>query len=421
MKVISKKSPTTFLMFNGVDYQFRDGVCEMPDDVALRITQINPDYSLDRGSMPVANFIPFNPDTWTKDHKKLIWDGPIGFNNGYGCASMMYIEGLNEICDLRAINGQWHGTIMDYASKNLLNIINKPIDAIDSFYVKFFPANNFGERIAERFIGYTMLEASKIPNEWVNIINERCERVIVPCNYMKTVFEECGVKRHVQVVPLGLWLPNYPIHDRTRNDNDFVFGILGTLTIRKGTDLLVRAFDKTFPKDKYPNVHVYIKTLGEFGANWAKTAVSRDRISINNDAFSPEDKILEFYDKIDCFVFPTRGEGFGLPPLEAMSVGVPVICTNYSGPADFMDESYSYPIGYKMAKLPPEAYPDTLKATNQMWAEPNFDELCDRMLEVYTNRKEANRKAKLAMQTIREEYSVINTGKQLLNYLSSKF
>ncbi len=44
--------------------------------------------------------------------------------------------------------------------------------------------------------------------------------------------------------------------------------------------------------------------------------------------FVPETEIFELYRQAELFVFPSLYEGFGLPPLEAMACGVPVICSN---------------------------------------------------------------------------------------------
>ncbi len=44
----------------------------------------------------------------------------------------------------------------------------------------------------------------------------------------------------------------------------------------------------------------------------------------------PETTLSAIYNAIDIFTLPTRGEGFGLPILEAMSSGLPVVATDYS-------------------------------------------------------------------------------------------
>jgi glycosyltransferase involved in cell wall biosynthesis len=45
--------------------------------------------------------------------------------------------------------------------------------------------------------------------------------------------------------------------------------------------------------------------------------------------------LLQFYRAADVFVYPSLGEGFGLPPLEAGAAKVPVLCSNSSAMADF--------------------------------------------------------------------------------------
>ena len=46
--------------------------------------------------------------------------------------------------------------------------------------------------------------------------------------------------------------------------------------------------------------------------------------------FVPFDTLRCFYEPAAAFVFPSRYEGFGLPPLEAMACGVPVVASNVS-------------------------------------------------------------------------------------------
>ena len=50
------------------------------------------------------------------------------------------------------------------------------------------------------------------------------------------------------------------------------------------------------------------------------------------------------YGAVDVLVQPSRGEGWGLPMVEAMACGTPVIGTRWSGPAEFLTEENSYPL-----------------------------------------------------------------------------
>ena len=50
------------------------------------------------------------------------------------------------------------------------------------------------------------------------------------------------------------------------------------------------------------------------------------------------------YAQSNCFVLPTRGEGWGLPIAEAMAMGLPVIATNFSGPTAFLTAHNSHPL-----------------------------------------------------------------------------
>lgn len=49
----------------------------------------------------------------------------------------------------------------------------------------------------------------------------------------------------------------------------------------------------------------------------------------------PQENIPKIYSSSDCLIFPSLTEGFGLPPLEAMACGCPVITTDCGGVRDF--------------------------------------------------------------------------------------
>ncbi|MEM4098068.1 MAG: glycosyltransferase family 4 protein, partial [Candidatus Micrarchaeaceae archaeon] len=44
-----------------------------------------------------------------------------------------------------------------------------------------------------------------------------------------------------------------------------------------------------------------------------------------------EKEKIRYYQASDCFIFPSRGEGFAMSPLEAMACGLPVIVSKQTG------------------------------------------------------------------------------------------
>jgi len=428
MIVKNKRYPEIAVELDGHEYFFKDGKCEIPNAVALKLTQMGGDYEIDLKSVPLKLYPDFNPNTWTKDYKKIIWDGPVGYNNGYGKASMMFMEGLETLADVKIINSKWIGSNGAFVSDNLEKIIKKEVGEIDSYYIRFFPASVVDNRVAERQIIYTMLECSRIPKSWVDICNNLSERIIVPCTHQKQAFIDSGVKRDIEVVPLGIVSEMFPYIEREIDDFYF-FGTMGTLTYRKGTDILVKAFMEGLPKDKYPDARLYIKTLplGGIGSAWfidQKKMNDDGRIILNVESLSPDQLIKEFFAKIDCFVFPTRGEGFGLPPLEAIATGLPTICTSYSGTGDFMNDKTGYPLDYKLVDVPNGTlggYPPELSAPGQQWAEPDYDQLVEHMRYCYSHREEAKKKAKRSSGIIKREYDIKECSQKLINYLDRKF
>jgi alpha-1,3-rhamnosyl/mannosyltransferase len=105
---------------------------------------------------------------------------------------------------------------------------------------------------------------------------------------------------------------------------------VGTLQPRKNLDAALSAFERL--ADAGAEHHLVV--VGARG--WADDALvarfqrSRFHSRIHLAGRVGDDSLVTLYRGADCFLFPSRGEGFGLPPLEAMACGTPVVASRAS-------------------------------------------------------------------------------------------
>jgi len=79
----------------------------------------------------------------------------------------------------------------------------------------------------------------------------------------------------------------------------------------------------------------------------------------------------------DAYVSLHRSEGLGLPLIEAMYLGKPVIATGYGGVTDFLDESTGFVVGHNLTVLerPLGPYP-----AGAVWADPDVEHAAELMI-----------------------------------------
>ncbi len=78
----------------------------------------------------------------------------------------------------------------------------------------------------------------------------------------------------------------------------------------------------------------------EKGDNTCKSKEQLPRIVLFQHEI-PQVNMPALYRGANAFVLPSRGEGWGRPHVEAMSAGLPVIATRWSGPSAFMTGTFS--------------------------------------------------------------------------------
>jgi glycosyltransferase involved in cell wall biosynthesis len=104
---------------------------------------------------------------------------------------------------------------------------------------------------------------------------------------------------------------------------------LGTLEPRKNLVALLRAY--ALLRDMASSVPTLVLG-GAKGWYYEEIFAAIEQLGLENDVllpgYIPGDELLWWYNAADCFVYPSLYEGFGLPVLEAMACGTPVVTSN---------------------------------------------------------------------------------------------
>jgi glycosyltransferase involved in cell wall biosynthesis len=117
---------------------------------------------------------------------------------------------------------------------------------------------------------------------------------------------------------------------------------VGTLQPRKNITTLINGFyhfKKTNPEFK-------LVIAGKKGWMYENVFKEVEELGLSNDivfpGFLPDEDIITLYKHAFCFVMPSLYEGFGIPVLEAMSHGCPVISSYASSLPEVGGEASMY-------------------------------------------------------------------------------
>lgn len=276
-------------------------------------------------------------------------------------------------------------------------------------------------------IAYSMLETDKIPDSWVSALNERFDAVIVPDKFLVDVYQNCGVKIPVFVLPIPMILSPYYCHPkRYHPSHPFIFG---DASANKNVRILVEAFSKTFGNN--PNVKLILKfgrginqereTIAEFGLT---------NVEILEGHFSL-DEYINLLSSFDCYVNLSRGEGFSLIQREALALGIPVIATNNTALKTICASGFVRGVKSEIKNPPNPIYKIVFDEDVGNQCDCELEDVCEALKDVYENYDKFLRKAEEGKEWVmnydcnnkdlRTAYRAIVKPKEVILGIENKF
>lgn len=183
---------------------------------------------------------------------------------------------------------------------------------------------------------YTMFESDQIPEDWPDYL-ALADEVLVPSKWCADVFAKRGVK--ATVVPLGYNDRIFSYMERdiaVEAERDFTFIHYNSFNIRKGFFEVFHAFNEEFTQNE--RVKLILKSTDKRAPIPVIPSVYPNIEVITGEY--PENDLVKLLGRADCMVYPSRGEGFGITPLEAMATGMPAIVPNEHGITEYFNPNY---------------------------------------------------------------------------------
>lgn len=248
---------------------------------------------------------------------------------------------------------------------------------------------------------FTMWETTMLPAHF-HRFTPLFDTLIVPCDWNRELFAD--VHPNIHVVPLGidtdLWSPQ-----RAKPSKQFRFLTGGSGWKRKGIEQVIQAFKDA----RLPDSELVIKCPPDIYDDPFHGATPQhfgENITFVRQALRAEEE-RDLHATADCFVSATRGEGFGLIPLQQLALGNLVIGPAHTGHLMF-SEHFDYALSSKPEKADMLHHKDCGD-----WFVPDHDELVDAMRDAYRRGRPAmverrQRHARVA------HFSWANTAKMLL-------
>lgn len=241
---------------------------------------------------------------------------------------------------------------------------------------------------------------------------ERADLIITPSQFCRAMFR-AYTDKPIEVVPLGVETDLFTYRKRryVPGREPFRFLFVGAPNVRKWTVL-----EQLFAGLIHPlgdAAHLYIKTTGaDLGWGVARLAelgrgVERDGDVVHGDGFTLDSRMLSraelvaLYHDAHCFLFPTAGEGWGLPLCEAAATGLPIVASRNTAVTEILSDETAFLIDCEDRAILTQGRSDFSAIKETHMSVPKLDhmaQLVTRVVSDYHGAQVRGRRASRSMQ-----------------------
>jgi glycosyltransferase involved in cell wall biosynthesis len=220
---------------------------------------------------------------------------------------------------------------------NRLEACFKQADIVHGTNYTVFPTRK--SRRVITIYDLTFIKHPEFTNSTVSAYTHRLKRCLHWTDLVLTISHSSkrDIVEYLKVDPDRVWVTHLasryqidqPIPELSFPKPYILF--VSTIEPRKNIRSLISAFE--YLKRNYQIEHQLV-LIGQKGWLYEpifdQVARSPYRSDIQHLDYLPDAQVMQFYRNADVFVYPSHYEGFGMPVLEAMTLGAPVVTTNVS-------------------------------------------------------------------------------------------
>jgi glycosyltransferase involved in cell wall biosynthesis len=361
----------------------------------------------------------------------VVWHAPVGCDfSGFFMESLTFAVGLSSLLqnfhfDVGQCTSHMLSQLSSVERDVLVQSQSTPQTSPGVLILHKLPQQNYHISTTQYpphlLIGRQMTETTKLPLSEAKQAM-RMDEVWVPTAFHRTIFTQSGVDPdRIFVMPEPMdttFFQRLDTDAKDLKDNDFTrFLSIFKWEERKGWDILLTSYWTAF--EQHDNVELALRTYkpswlsGEksiqilletyASEHFGKSLNELAKVVLYPSDLSKE-QLRALYASSNAFVLPTRGEGWCLPCVEAMSMQLPIVVTNFSGPTEYMTTKNAYPISFTMKE--------------NGFAEPDVTEVMTALKSIVVNPLQAVSKGAAARHDVVTRFAVEVVAQKVVDRLS---